>query len=176
MLVKSPLTLSLSLPFPPLHRTVSKPKVPGQAGQFCVEVVACSQKATGSGANIKVAKHAAARALLQQLSELPPESSSLLVVAKGKNKKNKGVKELELREKREKELREEEVVKELKEEVVHGKFVLTKKELYRRCLDLLPTDDEDYVKQLKIFSLNSATTGPKYQVNTWNNRENFMQD
>ena len=42
--------------------------------------------------------------------------------------------------------------------------VVTNKQLWTKCLKLLPTDDDDFVKQLKIFSLNSNTGLPKYQV------------
>ena len=41
---------------------------------------------------------------------------------------------------------------------------VSNKQLWTKCLKLLPTDDEDFVKQLKIFSLNSNTGLPKYQV------------
>ena len=41
---------------------------------------------------------------------------------------------------------------------------ISNKQLWTKCLKLLPTDDDDYVKQLKIFSLNSNTGLPKYQV------------
>jgi dsRNA-specific ribonuclease len=51
------------------------------------------------------------------------------------------------------------VVSEKKEPAVPRSRV----EAWARCLR--PPDDEDYVKQLKIFSLNSATGCPKYQVN-----------
>ena len=42
--------------------------------------------------------------------------------------------------------------------------VVTNKELWTKCLKLLPSDDDDFVKQLKIFSLNSNTGLPQYQV------------
>ena len=38
------------------------------------------------------------------------------------------------------------------------------------CAERLPLDDEDYVKQPKIFSLNSAAVKPKYQVNSVDQR------
>ena len=41
---------------------------------------------------------------------------------------------------------------------------ISNKQLWTKCLKLLPTDDDDFVKQLKIFSLNSNTGLPKYQV------------
>ena len=41
---------------------------------------------------------------------------------------------------------------------------VSNKQLWTKCLKLLPTDDDDFVKQLKIFSLNSNTGLPKYQV------------
>ena len=41
---------------------------------------------------------------------------------------------------------------------------------WRKCVELLSLDDEDYVEQLKIFSLNSATVKLKYQVNSVDQR------
>ena len=43
------------------------------------------------------------------------------------------------------------------------KVKVDNKDLWTKCIKLLPTDDEDYVKQLKIFSLNSATGLPRYK-------------
>ena len=49
-------------------------------------------------------------------------------------------------------------------EEVTTMVAVSNKKLWTECLKLLPTDDDDFVKQLKIFSLNSNTGLPKYQV------------
>ena len=52
---------------------------------------------------------------------------------------------------------------------------ISNKQLWTKCLKLLPTDDDDFVKQLKIFSLNSNTGLPKYQVNNTGGKEGLIE-